>query len=363
MAISTIGASGLNSAVSQIGKNLVHNGELTVSQRALPITGLGAGSGYTFDRWKYESSGSPTGRHTVSRGTGILNAASSLRIDVTTADSSLASNALYQMTQKIEAQDLHFLEFGSATAKAFTISFTMKSNFDGAFTLYLIAADGSRSYARPINLTGDESQETFECTIPGDTSGAFNFDNGVGLDLMITLAAGSGFAGGTQNAWAASNNNMYGASNSGNFFSSTDNYVEFSLVQLEVGSVATDFEHETIGVTLAKCQRWFYRLQESDTNSLGIGSGGYMSTTLADVLVAFPVEMRAAPTMSVSAVGDFKVQANSQVNDSTGMATVFAGSTLTSVLRVTTGSAAGGEGVVLRTDGSAGGFIQYSAEI
>ena len=363
MAVSTIGASGLNSAVSQIGKNLIHNGEMAVSQRTLPITGLGAGSGYTFDRWKYESSGSPTGRHTVSRGTGILNAASSLRIDVTTADSSLASNALYQMTQKIEGQNLHFLEFGSATAKAFTISFTMKSNFDGAFTLYLIAADGSRSYATPINLVGDESQETFEITIPGDTSGAFTFDNGVGLDTMITLAAGSGFAGGTQNAWAASNNNMYGASNSGNFFSSTDNYVEFSLVQLEVGSVATDFEHEPISVTLAKCQRYLYRLQEFSTNSLGIGAGTYRNTTVAQIAIQFPVEMRAAPTLSVSAVGDFKVSANSQVNDTTGMATEYAGSTLTTILGATTGSAEAGEGVVLRTDGSAGGFIQYSAEI
>ena len=297
MAISTIGASGLNSAVSQIGKNLVHNGEMAVSQRTLPVTGLGAASEYTFDRWKYESSGSPTGRHTISRGTGIVGAASSLRIDVTTADSSLASSALYQMTQKIEAQDLHFLEFGSATAKAFTISFTMKSNFDGAFTLYLIAADGSRSYATPINLTGDESQETFEFTIPGDTSGAFNFDNGVGLDLMITLAAGSGFAGGTQNAWAASNNNMYGASNSGNFFSSTDNYVEFSLVQLEVGSVATDFEHEPFSVTLAKCQRYFNRITGEEDND----SVAFYGSTATDRGTSFfhTVPMRASPTASL----------------------------------------------------------------
>ena len=297
MAISTISATGLDSAVSQTGKNLIHNGEMAVSQRPLPITGLGASSSYTFDRWKYENSGSPTGRHTISRGTGILNAASSLRIDVTTADSSLASNALYQMTQKIEAQNLHFLEFGSATAKAFTISFTMKSNFDGAFTLHLIAPDGSRNYATPINLVGDESQETFEITIPGDTSGAFTFDNGVGLDTMITLSAGSGFAGGTQNAWAASNNNMYGASNSGNFFSSTDNYVEFSLFQLEVGSVATDFEHEPVSVTMAKCQRYFIRITGEEDND----SVAFYGSTDTDRGTSFfhTVPMRASPTASL----------------------------------------------------------------
>ena len=360
MAISTISATGLDSAVSQTGKNLIHNGEMAVSQRTLPITGLGAGSGYTFDRWKYENSGSPTGRHTISRGTGILNAASSLRIDVTTADSSLAAGALYQMTQKIEAQNLHFLEFGSATAKAFTISFTMKSNFDGAFTLHLIAQDGSRNYATPINLVGDESQETFEITIPGDTSGAFNFDNGVGLDLMITLAAGSGFAGGTQNAWAASANNMYGASNSGNFFSSTDNYVEFSLFQLEVGSVATDFEHEPVSVTLAKCQRYLRHLVS--TTNTPVASGYASGTTTASFPVQFDPAMRAAPTFSVSHVGDFTVDMTGAARDTTGLVIAKA-TTYAARLDATVGSGlTAGQGVQLAFDAT-GKTLTFTAEL
>jgi len=279
------------------GKNIIINGEVAVSQRGT-VTGFGANNAYGPDRWKYESNGSPSGRLSLSQGTGILGAASSLRVDVTTADSSLASNALYQITQKIEAQDLHFLEYGAATAKTMTYSFTAKTNFTGSMTLYLIAADGSRSYATEIDFTGDSSQETFAFVIPGDASGAFNFDTGTGLDVMFTLAAGSVFSGGTEDAWAASNNNMYGASNSGNFFSSTSNFIEFSLMQLEVGSVATDFEHETFDVTLAKCKRYFERKTYVTNGVVAVAVAG--STTAFLWAVYFEVEKRATPTVTLT---------------------------------------------------------------
>ena len=63
-------------------------------------------------------------------------------------------------------------------------------------------------------------------------------------------------------------------------------------VQLEVGSVATDFEHENFGTTLAKAQRYYF-----------IGgpgaSGGYSSTTEALMGFQFPQIMRAAPTVAL----------------------------------------------------------------
>ena len=278
------------------GKNLILNGEVAVSQRGT-VTGLGATSGYGPDRWKYESSGAPTGRCSLSQGTGILGAASSLRVDVTTADSSLAAPALYQITQKIEARDLHFLEYGAATAKTMTYSFTAKTNFSGSMTLHLIAADGSRNYATEIDLTGDQSQETFAFVIPGDASGAFNFDTGVGLDVMFTLAAGSAFTGGTEDAWAASNNNMYGASNSGNFFSSTSTFIEFSLMQLEVGSAATAYEHESYGTTLHKVKRYFERTMYA-AGVMGVGVAG--STTVFYWDHYYEVEKRAVPTVTLT---------------------------------------------------------------
>jgi len=342
------------------GKNIIINGEVAVSQRGT-VTGFGANNAYGPDRWKYESNGSPSGRLSLSQGTGILGAASSLRVDVTTADSSLASNAVYQITQKIEAQDLHFLEYGAATAKTMTYSFTAKTNFTGSMTLYLIAADGSRSYATEIDFTGDSSQETFAFVIPGDASGAFNFDTGTGLDVMFTLAAGSVFSGGTEDAWAASNNNMYGASNSGNFFSSTSNFIEFSLMQIEVGSVATSYAHESYGTTLAKCQRYFW--QQAFANDKYIATAYIVSTTVSTGPYAFPVTMRAVPTGGVFGTTLFELDHAGTETQSSNM--TFAGNTESTgalVMTVSSGLTAGQAGVIQGgTAGNAG--LTASAEL
>jgi len=68
-------------------------------------------------------------------------------------------------------------------------------------------------------------------------------------------------------------------------------------VQLEVGSVATDFAHEGVGTTLAKCQRYFYstNLYEQSTRW---GLGAYDATNALGTRQTFPVQMRVAPTAS-----------------------------------------------------------------
>ena len=63
MAISTIGASGLDSAVSQIGKNLIHNGAMTVAQRGVNATILSGfdstTNSYIADRFLASGGGTP----------------------------------------------------------------------------------------------------------------------------------------------------------------------------------------------------------------------------------------------------------------------------------------------------------------
>jgi len=298
MAISTIGASALDSGVSQLGKNLIDNGESSVNQRGTQ-TGLGASGSYLNDRWKYEASGSgETGRFTASKGTGITGAAGSQRIEVTTADAVLAAGHLYLVTQKIEAQNLQHLLYGTASAKSLTYQAVFKTDVAGDYTLKFLAPDGSRTYVTTITLVGDGSQEAFTFTLPGDTSGTINNDTGVGLEVMLTLAAGSNFQGGTEDAWTAEANNTYGAANTVNFFATVGNYIEFSLCQLEVGSVATDFEHEDYGTTLIKCQRYLRTYSQVSGVNPHIAQGFGYNTTRGWFTIDLNPAMRAAPTMS-----------------------------------------------------------------
>ena len=70
--------------------------------------------------------------------------------------------------------------------------------------------------------------------------------------------------------------------------------IDLANCQLEVGSVATDFEHRGIGEILADCQRYYQVISASPTFGVD-GNKARMS-------IAFPVEMRATPTVSQSAV-------------------------------------------------------------
>ena len=68
-------------------------------------------------------------------------------------------------------------------------------------------------------------------------------------------------------------------------------------LQLEVGSVATDFEHRSYGQELALCQRYFYKHLVTD------GIGPYFCQYHSNhkfVHDFFPVSMRDIPTVTVT---------------------------------------------------------------
>ena len=70
-------------------------------------------------------------------------------------------------------------------------------------------------------------------------------------------------------------------------------------VQLELGSVATDFEHRSYGEELALCQRYFQQWADDGTTTL-LASGYVVNNAIAQFNFKFNGEMRTAPTMSSS---------------------------------------------------------------
>ena len=310
MAISTIGASALDSGVSQLGKNLIQNGAMTVDQRSGETrTGLGAATAYHIDQWRYTPFGSPTGRFTLSRGTGLasLGFAYSHRIEVTTLDAALAANAYYGVTHYVEAQNLQHLKYGTANALSLTLSFAIVTDTTGPFTVMIIAPDGSRSYSTTVTVASADVAEIVSVTIPGDTGGTITNDNGRGFEVIITFAGGSDYVGGTQGSWGAEANNKYAAGMSSNMFDTNGNYFEFSGVQLEVGSVARDFEYEDIGETERKCFRYQRVFAIASSDQLA-GSAIQSSSTAGIALVPLSPPLRATPnSVTVSAASHFQV--------------------------------------------------------
>ena len=79
-----------------------------------------------------------------------------------------------------------------------------------------------------------------------------------------------------------------------------DDYFEVTGVQLELGSIATQFKRSngaggTIQGELAACQRYYYRLTPGAV-TINLAQGSTYSATVARVGLMYPVEMRIAPT-------------------------------------------------------------------
>ena len=297
----------INAGGGGVGRNLIINGAMNVSQRGTSFADV-SNDTYTLDRFNRRESndGAVTITQDSSAPSGFAN---SLKVDVTTADSSIGSSQFEAIEHIIEAQNLQTLAFGTSDAKNFTVSFYVKSNKTGTYALNVIQEDNSSKQAT-LNYTID-SADTWErksLTFTGDTSGVINDDNGNGFKILIWLAAGSDFTSGSATATFQSYSNAQAAAQHGvNLLDSTSNEWFITGLQLEVGQNATTFEHEPFERTLAKCQRYYQRWQ-ANTAYDGVCTGAMYSDTfwLGDYRLS--PEMRAEPTFSAN--GTFKVNAS-----------------------------------------------------
>jgi hypothetical protein len=360
MAISTIGASALDSGVSQLGKNLIDNGAMTVAQRGT-LTGQGPNNEYTgLDRFAIEANGSIQARFTTSQDTDVPAGAGfgySLKVDCTTAEVTVASADGCLIAQRIEAQNLQHLDYGAAGAKTLVASFWMKSPKSGTHCVSLDQPDGGSTYIREFTVASADTWEKHTVTFPGDASGTINNDTGAGLELKFPLFMGSTYQG-TADTWTGSGT-QWATSNQQNLLDNTANNIYITGVQLEVGSVATDFEHEDYGTTKRKCSR--YLNVESYSNDRYICAAYILSATVAAGTWRFP-EMRSVPTCSVSGVTHFEIDSGGGEQVATNMS--LSGSSLytASLVMTTSGMTAGQSGII--QGGVAGpGILTASAEL
>jgi hypothetical protein len=284
---------------------------MQVAQRATSATGVGASAGYfTCDRWKIEVANT-AGRFTQTQtADGPVGFANCLKLDCTTADTSVAAAEYLYIAQSFEGQDIQAINKGVTGAKQITLSFYVKANAAFTFVTEIQDYDNSRIISKSYATTTDwvRHEMIFDADAD-DGSSPFDDDNGASLAVNFWLHGGTNFTSGTlSTSWAnVSNTNRYVEGSS--FFSSTDNNFFITGVQMEVGSVATPFEHRSFGEELALCQRYFHFSgfpkiipgQDQDDGSLTDYEGQVFSWTLGDnrhaTSYSFPTTMRSNPTV------------------------------------------------------------------
>ena len=288
----------INAGGGGVNRNVIINGAMNVAQRGTSFSF--ANGTYCLDRFfmgTVNSSSAATITQDSSAPDGFAN---SLKVDVTTADTSLAVNHADQILYRVEAQDLQKLAFGTSSAKNFTLSFYVKSNKTGNYSVNIGQQDNSYKQANLLyTINSANTWERKSLTFTGDTSGVINDDNGSGFEIVWVLAAGTNFTSGSNSAsflsYADAN---YSANHGVNVFDSTSNEWYITGVQLGVGQNPTEFEHEPFEETLLKCQRYFYRYIEG--NSKSIMTAAAILANHIQGNINFPTTMRSAPSFVAS---------------------------------------------------------------
>ena len=284
---------------SQIGgrRNIIINGAMQVAQRATSSTGIGGSSGYfTCDRWHMSPSGT-AGRLTMTQDSSAPSGfANSIKLDCTTADTSIASSEFLLFTHKFEGQDVQSFAKGTSDAKQFSLSFYVKGNASATYVAELRDEDNSNRHVnKSFSVTTDWTR--VELLFPADTTGTLDDDNALSFSLNIWLHAGSDFTSGSlQTTWGALSQTSRAVGIS-SFFSSTDNTFFITGVQLEVGNQATPFEHRSFGEELKLCERYFKKIEVG--NNTRISTSAFADTTTrARFVIHHDPEMRQAPTLT-----------------------------------------------------------------
>jgi len=288
------GADGTDGATP--GRNKFINGNFDVWQRGTSFTA----TGYTADRWKLNVSGSSS---------------TLTQQEFTLGQTDVPNNPKYYLrlvnTTNSGAGDFVYFEQRIEDVRTFqgetvTVSFWAKA--DAPRTIAVepyqdFGTGGSPSTDVPgtdqsVTLSTNWTKYTVNLSvnsITGKTLGSD--DNSSYFRILFWMDAGSTYS-----------DRVSVGNQSGTF--------EFSQLQVESGSSATDFEHKSIGETIQDCKRYYVDL-------LHVGAGGYATasgqTARAYTNATFPVEMRVAPTAtstitqsaSISAVGFTAISSDS----------------------------------------------------
>jgi len=301
MALTKVDTSMVESSGAFGRRNILINGDFGIYQRAQQVTGLAGSENYfTADRWVLNGNLS-SGRLTMTAGTEAAppesNVTTSLKLDCTTADTSLGAGEALTIQQRVEGYNLQHVKKGTSGAKELTASFWVKSE-TGTFTyvLELYDADNTRQVSKSFSVTSSWSK--VELTFPADTTGAFGNDANTSLYFQIYLASGTNLTSGTLNQTWNSITNANRAVGVSNFVSSTSNEFYITAVQLEVGDAATEFEILTRGEMGKLCERYFIKLTQPHMSGIAVGTS---NSNIGRMGTALPTSMRGAPTCALSA--------------------------------------------------------------
>jgi len=351
-------------------KNLVINGAMQVAQRGTSSTANGYGS---VDRFRILYNGTdeaPTHAQVdVASGTTPYTSGFRKAYKITNGNQTGgAGGADYIIVRTIlEAQDIANSGWNYVSSSSnITLSFWVKSSVAQNFYGNLVAYDGTaQNYAFETGSLTADTWTKITKTIPGNSNLTFDNNTEAGVRLNILPFFGASYTGSvTLNQWAAYSGSAQTPANTSTWYTTNDATFEITGVQLEVGSVATDFEHRSYAQELALCQRYFFVLADGAAAADEyIGNGRGWSSSQVEYTVRWVNEMRAAPSM-LHATGTNYYMWRSDGGEVYTTTMDITNSTVRSAVLYKTGvSGAAARGAYRFQLGSAAAYLHFNAEL
>jgi|TARA_B100000073_G_C23688767_1_gene555567 hypothetical protein len=340
-------------------RSLVINGAMQVAQRGTSSTPT-IGGYYTVDRFSIRNQNSyigdvaPTYAQVEEAPAGFKY---SQKVTIGTGTNPTGNDNLW-LQQAIEGNNCSHLGFGTASAQTVTLSFWVRASVQGNYDVFFQNNARDRHYISQYSVSAANTWEYKTITIPGDTTGTWLTDSGLGMyvGFVSTIASGSSFATSTLNAWGSGDKR--GSTTCTALGTTTGATFQITGVQLEVGEQATPFEHRSFGDELARCQRYHQKILGTSAFTLySVGRCASGNTTNARFQIFLKQTMRSVPTLSTS--GNFTVTGGSSV---TGFSLTH--STAETVqLSVTTSGMTAGSCVLLNGNNDDDASISFDAEL
>ena len=269
-------------------KNMLINGNMVIDQRNLGNSAA-IGTYYYLDRWEFNKSND--GAATCQKvDDAPPDFKSSLKFTTTTADTSAAAGQYMYLRQMIEGHDFKQAAFGTGDAKTITFSFYVKSSLVGLFGGAVWNNSFDKCYPYDYTINTANTWERKSITIPGCPDGTWEKGTGRGISIGFVQLCGSTYTG-TVNSWG--NTAKLGPTNHTNIMATNGSTWQITGLQVELGSVATPYEHRSYAEELALCQRYFYGINNTVDQFRGIGFGG--GPNWATCVLYFPTVMRENP--------------------------------------------------------------------
>lgn len=348
---------GVLAPISSVMRNRIINGSMTVDQRnAGASASFSSTFTYFLDRWNAvkQTGSAGTIQQSSTAPVGFVN--SLVATNNATGASPSAGDA-NRIQTRIEGYNIADLNFGTANAKTFTLSFWVQSSVTGTYAVSFNNSAFDRSYVATYSIPVANTWTQVSVTVAGDTSGTWLTTNGIGLSVSFGLGCGSNYNT-TAGAWGAGN--YIGTSACVNWTATNSATFYITGVQLEKGVSATGYEYRQYQQELALCQRYAFVTTGSTSNSAypALGSGNIQSAANARIYVKHPVDMRANPTTTLN--GTVTISCDTD-RASTAIGVAYTGLS-SSMLGFTISSGTVGNGATAYVNGS-NNYVLFSAEL